>query len=217
MGRYGVRGLVPVVAAGLLLAGCSAGSGAPGEAASAAPSAPAAPSASASPGTAARGERIGAAGSPCPMPVSFDTARHWTAEKVAAAGDPELAELARQGPVTLVCEVDAKPAGHIGFLRVWTGAAKGKTAREALEAFVAAEENAYKARYHDTKAGALAATEVTYMVVSDLDDEQKDERAFAVTTPAGPVVVHLGGLDSAEHRAMLPAYELARGSVALAG
>ncbi|MFF9865121.1 lipoprotein [Streptomyces sp. NPDC013953] len=216
MGRYGVRGVVPVVAAGLLLAGCSAGSDAPGKAASGTPSA-AAPSASASSGTAAKGERLGAAGSPCPMPVTFDAARQWTAKKVTAAEDPDLAELAQQGPVTLVCEVDAKPAGHIGFLRVWTGARKAGTAREALEAFVSAEENVYKARYHDTKAGALAATEVTYMVVSELDGEQKDERAFAVTTPAGPVVVHLGGLDSAEHRAMLPAYELARASLALAG
>ena len=38
----------------------------------------------------------------------------------------------------------------------------------------------------------------------------KEQRALAVTTKRGPVVLHLGGLDTEEHRAMLPAYELAK-------
>ncbi|MFD5348217.1 lipoprotein [Streptomyces anulatus] len=33
---------------------------------------------------------------------------------------------------------------------------------------------------------------------------------FAVATPDGPVVVHLGGMDTEEHTAMLPAFELAK-------
>jgi hypothetical protein len=46
-------------------------------------------------------------------------------------------------------------------------------------------------------------------------DEQRTESAFAVATPDGPVVVHLGGLDSEEHREMLPAYELAKQTLKL--
>ncbi|MEU0406082.1 lipoprotein, partial [Streptomyces sp. NPDC006197] len=65
--------------------------------------------------------------------------------------------------------------------------------------------------YRETRAGALAAAEVTYTTHSELTDETKEQRAFAVSTPKGAVViVHLGGLDTDEHRAMLPAYELAK-------
>ncbi len=91
---------------------------------------------------------------------------------------------------------------------MWT-AEKGP-ARAALEGFVAADEKASGASYRETTAGALPAVEVTYTVRSELLDEEKEERAFAVSTPKGAVVVHLGGTDTAEHREMLPAYELAR-------
>ncbi|MFJ8649102.1 lipoprotein [Streptomyces sp. NPDC093546] len=225
MGRYVARGAVPavVVAAGLLLSGCSSEPEKPGKpagekaqaSASASPSKAA--SADAAPGAAVKGATLGGAGSPCALPVSFDTAQDWVAKKVTAPEDPDLAELIRQGPVTMACEVDAKPAGHLGFLRVWTGTGKGGSPRQALEAFVTADKGASEARYTEIKAGALPATEVTYTYTSDLLDESKPERAFAVTTPSGPVVVHLGGLDAAEHQAMLPAYDLAKKSVALNG
>lgn len=52
--------------------------------------------------------------------------------------------------------------------------------------------------------------EVEYLYSSELLDETKKESAFAVTTADGPVVVHLGGLDTEEHEEMLPAYDLAR-------
>jgi len=35
-------------------------------------------------------------------------------------------------------------------------------------------------------------------------------RPSRVSTADGPVVLHLGGMDTAEHTAMLPAYELAK-------
>ncbi|MEU7279241.1 lipoprotein [Streptomyces sp. NPDC045431] len=215
MRRYVVRGAVPavVVAAGLLVSGCSSEPEKPAEKkAQASASGSPSPSASAPTAAAAKGETLGGAGSPCVLPASFDTAKGWTAEKVDIS-NPDF--VLKQGPVTLVCEVDAKPAGHIGFLRVWTGTEKGGTPREALEAFVTADQGASKAQYRDTKAGALPATEVTY--TSGLLDEAKPERAFAVTTPGGPVVVHLGGLDAEEHTAMLPAYELAKKSLTPAG
>ncbi|MET9804370.1 lipoprotein [Streptomyces sp. NPDC006368] len=222
MGRYGVRGAVCAMVAGLTLAGCSAEPDAAGKdaagkdaAGKGATGGTPAPSATASPTVPARGERLGAAGTPCVLPVSFETARHWTAEKVTVAEDPEFGDLAKQGTVTLVCEVDAKPAGHIGFIRVWTGTGKGGTARTALEAFVGAEKEAGKVRYRETTSGGLAATEVTYEITGEFLDEPKSERAFAVVTPGGPVVLHLGGLDSAEHRAMLPAYELAKKTLTL--
>ncbi|NEC88973.1 lipoprotein [Streptomyces sp. SID12501] len=148
------------------------------------------------------GGSIGADGSACELPVTFDMAEDWTAEAVETP--------LRQGPVSLVCEVDAKPAGHIGFLRVWTGDPGADDARTVLEAFMAAETGASKAQYSTFKAGPLAGVEVKYAYKTEFDDEAKTERALAVTTPRGPVVVHLGGLDTEEHEAMLPAYELAK-------
>lgn len=160
------------------------------------------------------GGPVGAAGSACPMPVTFDLAEHWKPEAVTAPEDGEFAELFVRGPVSLVCEIDAKPAGNIGFMRVWVGAGAGGDTRKVLEAFVTAGgDNHTKQEYTATKAGSYEATEVTYVNTSVLLDEPKDERAFAVATPKGVVVVDLGGLDSEEHEEMLPAYELAKQTV----
>ncbi|MFP1628567.1 lipoprotein [Streptomyces sp. 5K101] len=166
-------------------------------------------------GSVQKGATIGGPGSPCPMPVTFDVAARWKPEAVESGGaDDELGALLRQGPVTLVCEIDAKPAGNIGFLRVWAGGTAGDDAREALRAFVAdAAKSREKEAYTATKAGGLDAVEVTYLNTDEFLDEPKKERAFAVTTPKGVVVVDLGGLDSREHEEMLPAYELARKSL----
>ncbi|MGW1272490.1 lipoprotein [Streptomyces sp. NPDC002491] len=169
---------------------------------------------------AKRGGSVGAAGSACELPVAFDTAEFWKAKAVDgdASGDGgDLAELldafAHQGPVTLACEIDAKPAGKIGFLRVWTGAPGKADARKVLKDFVAAEPAASGAVYREVKAGDVTGVEVVYTTTSKLLDESKQERAFAVTTSEGPVVLHLGGLDTGEHDAMLPAYELAKSTL----
>ncbi|MEE1755871.1 lipoprotein [Streptomyces sp. SP18CS02] len=208
-----------VLVAAVLLAGCtSAAEDGGSRAAGGAAGRTASPSASASPGpaAAARGGSVGGAGSPCALPVSFATAKDWVPKKVTRPGEPELADLVEQGTVEVVCEIDAKPAGNIGFLRVWTGARTDSASpREVLEAFLADEKKTGGVRYRETKAGALAATEVTYTVTNELLDETKDERAFAVRTARGPVIVHLGGLDSQEHAQMLPAYELAKSSLTL--
>ncbi|ORT58661.1 hypothetical protein BKD26_18180 [Streptomyces sp. CB03238] len=212
MGRYGVSwGVAVAVAGGVMLAGCSSEP--------AAPDAPPAKAAEKPKPSAqiAKGVVIGGKGTPCVLPVSFETAPTWTAEKVTVAEDPDFAALAEQGTVTLSCEVDAKPAGNIGFLRVWTGDEAKAAPREVLEAFVGAEKNASKIAYQETKAGALPATEVTYTISSEFTDGPKPERAFAVSTPRGPVLVHLGGLDAGEHKAMLPAYELAKRTIGLTG
>ncbi|WP_309235405.1 lipoprotein [Streptomyces sp. TRM64462] len=203
--------------------------------ASASPSASASASASASgspeasgKGTAAvaaKGGTLGGAGSACPLPVTFDVAADWKPKKVEPIEDPdfqELNELLKRGTVTMACEIDAKPAGNIGFLRVWTDARTDTTARKVLEAFVGAEGSASSVTYREIEAGAGAgasavpATEATYMVTSKLLDEQKKARALAVMTPRGPVVLELGGMDSEEHEQMLPAYELAKSTLAAA-
>ncbi|GHH15151.1 lipoprotein [Streptomyces lanatus] len=167
------------------------------------------------------GGTIGAAGSACPLPVTFDIAEDWEAEAIdtgeegSTEGGGEAAQevldaILRQDPVVAACEVDAKPAGNIGFIRVWKGKAGDDDARAVLEAFLTAEKGVSKAKYSAFEAGGLTGTEVKYLVTSELLEETKEESALAVTTKQGPVVIHLGGMDTDEHRAMLPAYELAK-------
>lgn len=159
----------------------------------------------------ATGGSVGAPGSACPLPVTFDLAADWKPDPVESDTDGEFAALLVQGPVTLVCEIDAKPAGHIGFIRVWVGEEAGDDTRGALEAFVAdGSQHRAEETYKETEAGEFAATEVMYVDNDKIHDTPKKQRAFAVATPKGVVVVDLGGLDSQEHEQMLPAYELAR-------
>ncbi|MFK0134270.1 lipoprotein [Streptomyces rubiginosohelvolus] len=228
------RGRVPAAlaavtaAAAMTLAGCSSSAGtgtegggsAPAPAVSGSALAKAAEKAGADKaGTeaavAAKGGRLGGAGSACELPVTFDLAARWKPKAIELEPDSVLADLAEQGTVKMVCEIDAKPAGNIGFLRVWRGEASEDDPQAVLKAFVEDDPNASEAAYTQVKAGALAAAEVGYTVHSELMDESKQERAFAVITPDGPVVVHLGGLDSDEHTAMLPAFELAKRSLKL--
>ncbi|MEU0335098.1 lipoprotein [Streptomyces sp. NPDC006193] len=229
--RVGAAGGRAIVVAALVavLGGCAESSD--GDGRKQASASPSAGGAKAGGTAAASGGTIGAAGSACELPVNFDIAEHWKAKPIDAAkelaeasegedGDlgGDLAEaLLRQGPVTTACEIDAKPAGNIGFLRVWTGKAGKADARGVLRAFVAAEDGAGKAAYRSfTTGGGVPAVEVEYLHTSKLLDETKKESAFAVSTPDGPVVLHLGGLDSEEHEEMRPAYELAKRTLKLA-
>ncbi|MEU5199133.1 lipoprotein [Streptomyces scabiei] len=176
--------------------------------------------------TVRSGGSVGAAGSACELPVAFETAEKWRPEAVET-GAPgggggseedglaaELAEgLLHQGPFTAACEIDAKPAGNIGFLRVWTGEAgtTGGDAKALLRKFVAAEGNTSVAEYRAFRSDSgVPGAEVEYLYTSEALGETKKERAFLTVTPEGPVVVQLGGLDTEEHEEMLPAYELAR-------
>jgi hypothetical protein len=182
---------------------------------------------------AARGGTIGPAGSACELPVRFGVAKRWKAESVdaekelgksgrSARGEDgglggALADaFLRQGPVTMACEIDAKPAGHIGYLRVWTGKPGDADAGSVLRRFVAAEDNVGKEKYRSFRTGGgLAAVEVEYLYTSKLLEETKKESAFAVSTPDGPVVLHLGGMDTEEHEEMRPAYDLAKQTLTL--
>jgi hypothetical protein len=155
---------------------------------------------------AAAAGSVGEEGSACPLPVVFDLAEHWS----PAAIDVEM-EI-QQGPVTMTCEIDAKPAGQIGFLRVWTGDPEPGEPRAVLEAFLAGEHDATQPEYHDLEAGGFPAAEAVY-VQGGSSAEQRTHRALAVMVPDGAVLLHLGGLDDEEHREMLPAYELAKASL----
>ncbi|MES4890047.1 lipoprotein [Streptomyces sp. NPDC096012] len=179
---------------------------------------------------AASGGTIGAAGSACELPVSFSIAKDWKAK--AVDGEAELSKaskgsgddlsgavaeaMLRQGPVTAACEIDAKPAGNIGFLRVWRGRTGDADAGGVLRQFVAAEDNTSKAKYRSFRTGGgVSGVEVEYLYTSKLLEETKKESAFAVSTPDGPVVLHLGGMDTEEHEAMRPAYDLAKRTLKL--
>ncbi|MEU9446200.1 lipoprotein [Streptomyces sp. NPDC048304] len=178
-------------------------------------------------GAAASGGSVGAAGSDCALPVRFDVAERWKPKAIDAGAEPSKGSgddlgaavadsLLHQGPVTAACEIDAKPAGHIGFLRVWTGKAGTTDPGTVLRQFVAAEDGAGKATYRSVRTGGgLKGVEVEYLYTSKLLDETKKETALAVGTPDGPVVLHLGGMDTEEHEAMRPAYELAKRTLRL--
>ncbi|MDQ0933374.1 hypothetical protein QFZ49_003314 [Streptomyces turgidiscabies] len=116
----------------------------------------------------------------------------------------------RQGPVTLACEIDAKPAGHLGFLRVWSQARTSGSTQQVLDAFLAGQQHITERHNRRTTAGVLPAVETTYLVADGEQNTAKRERALAVATPHGVILLHLGGLDTTEHAKMLPAFVLAR-------
>lgn len=154
--------------------------------------------------------RVGGSGTPCELPVSFEVAKAWKPKAVSAEDAKMFGSLVKHGPVTLVCQVDAKPAGLLGSLGVWTGNAAGATPRKVLEAYLAGTSEVTKSEYREVTAGTFAATEVSYTTYSKLMEESRPKTALAVTTPQGAVVLDLGGLDEDEHKKMLPAYELAK-------
>jgi hypothetical protein len=166
----------------------------------------------AAPAGAVEAARVGAADGGCSLPVTFGIADSYTPETPDVSAAPELADLLKKGPMSLACEIDAKPAGHLGFLRVYTGAPGDL--RTALTAFIGATAEA--PAFTELPLGGAPALEVTYREKSPLDGAVTPERAFAVTTPRGVVTVSLDSVDEEEHQAILPAYELAKSSLALA-
>lgn len=160
---------------------------------------------------AAAKEQIGGADSDCDLPVSFSTARDWTAEEVRVDHS--------QGGLELVCEVDAKPAGNLGYIRVWTQDTK-KSPRAALASFVK-DQKTQQEKYRSVKSGSTPLVEASFRKILTVDGEvleRKPELAFAVETDdAGVAVVSLGGLDAQEHEEMIPAYLLAKETVKVRG
>jgi hypothetical protein len=163
---------------------------------------------------AAGGATIGGAASACPLPVTFEVAASWKPKAVDVKADDPLAELVRKGPLAVVCEIDAKPAGHLGFIRVWAGSQAKGAARESLDTVLKGDD-VRKPVYTNVTVGGQPGVEVVYQAYSKLLEESREQRAFAVQTPHGAVVVALGGTDTDEHRDMLPAYELVKRTLAV--
>ncbi|MFR9774836.1 lipoprotein [Micromonospora sp. MS34] len=146
---------------------------------------------------AAPATSIGGRASPCPMGVIFSVPARWRAEAVTVGRDAAI------GDAVPVCEVDAKPAGHLGFLRVWTADARlgqQDTMDRFLDAYDATER-----QYRRTEAGPLDAFEASFVGPGGTR-----ERAILVSTIWGRFLLTVGGADDAEHQAMLPAYQLAK-------
>ncbi|MER5724631.1 lipoprotein [Streptomyces sp. NPDC006682] len=158
---------------------------------------------------AVRSGSVGGSSTACTLPVTFDIAPSWTPRPVVGAAD----SLPKQGNVTLACEIDAKPAGVFGFLRVWSSIDTVKNSRRVLDAYLAEEREISEPKYRETMAGPFSATEVTYLK-SSTDGPAKRERALSVLLPEGYLIIHIGGLDTQEHEKLLPGYELARDTMA---
>jgi hypothetical protein len=93
----------------------------------------------------------------------------------------------------------------------WRG---GGAARRALDAYLRGED-VRKPAWSDLTLGGAPGTEVVYGTYSELLGGTRTQRAFAVQTPEGAVVVALTGLE-AEEEAAVAGYELARKTLAVA-
>ncbi len=158
------------------------------------------PSSSSGEQPAAAGPEIGAAGSDCPLPISISVADKWKAS--AIEGEPEL-----------LCEISARPAGSIGFLRIYHK--KGTTdAKAALTAYTAKPQYS-GVKLTDIKAGSVAGEEASYTI--DSSGDKSPGLVFAVPVSDGTVLVSLDSLDDDIQRDNRPAYELAKSSLKVIG
>ncbi|MFD8497274.1 lipoprotein [Amycolatopsis sp. NPDC059657] len=161
-------------------------------------------SADAKPQQAAAGAEIGAAGSACPMPVTFKVAEKWKPKAVTSAD-------ARIGDATVICEVDSKPAGSFGFLRVYKN--PGSDAQAALKALSEKSKGFGAQKFTDVSVGSVAAKEVSYTVTDDGDVTPK--RILAVPVAGGLVLLEVGCIDKETFDTNVKAYELAKSTLKL--
>ncbi|WP_229401801.1 lipoprotein [Micromonospora okii] len=154
---------------------------------------------------AAAGTTVGPEGSACPLPMTFSVPPKWKVEAVKVAD-------AKIGPALMLCEIDAKPAGHIGFLRVWRiEGAKPLDPQVTVDKYIAGYgKEAKEKQYRRTKAGSLDAYEATW-----IEEDGSRERALVVSTLYGRVMLSLESAGDDEFAAMLPAYLSAKSTAAL--
>ncbi|MEU7997604.1 lipoprotein [Micromonospora sp. NPDC049060] len=194
-----------------LTGGCADGKEAP----SAGGSPSASPSVTASPVTpgppwhdevvaAPAGTTVGGKGTPCELPVTFSVPARWKVEAVkgsAKFGEPRL------GKALMLCEIDARPTGSTGFLRVWRVDGVAGGAQEHLKHFLDAyAPEAADAEYRRVKAGTVDAVEASY---PKEDGGTVHDRAIAISSLYGPIVLSLDTSDPVE---LLPAYQLIKQS-----
>ncbi|TDP98056.1 lipoprotein [Labedaea rhizosphaerae] len=145
------------------------------------------------------GATIGGTSGPCPLPVTMTIAKGWK-----AAGVP--AGTGSMGDAALACEVDAKPAGHLGFLRIYVTGSPVEP-KNLLKAVVAKSKQVNGEQYRESKPGV----ELTYL--SDVGGDQVRSRAYAATVNGRTVLVVLDAFDSEEYDAMIGAYLLAQHTI----
>jgi hypothetical protein len=143
-------------------------------------------------------------GKACPAPIAFDTAEKWKPVPITDQFIDGI-RLTDEG-LTLLCEIDAKPAEVIGFIRVWKVQAANlhDALRDGVRGFTKGQGFTFK----KITVGGRDALEATYT------SDGSPGRAFVVTASNGDlIVVNWTGFDKEEHQAGLPAYELARSSL----
>ncbi|MFI6288651.1 lipoprotein [Streptomyces sp. NPDC051018] len=203
--------MTPVLLLAALVTGCSGEQGPDGPATSVKGSENRENSGTGASSPAGGGGTVGGEGSPCRLPVTFGLAPKWRPKAVEGGGETAMPPL---GPVRLVCEIDAEPAGRTGLLRVWTGGAKGDDPRRALESFVAEfVENSKDVVYTEARTGGFASAEADFLSEQALNEEVTKVRALALSTDRGLVVLEMSGSNDEDHEAMLPAFELAKRSL----
>jgi hypothetical protein len=150
-------------------------------------------------GQAAAGGTIGGPGGDCPLPVTMSVAEKWKPRSVPAGiYDIDGARLA--------CEIDAKPADHVGFLRVYV-TPNAAAPRSVLAKFLADAKSATEDQYRDVAPGV----ELTYVSTTDGDSVRR--RVYAVPAPGHTVAVVLDAFDSDEYDDMVPAFLLAEHTI----
>lgn len=167
----------------------------------------------------AAGVRVGDAGSGCEMPLSFEVATGWKPAAIDVKALGELAALAKVGDFAVLCEIDAKPAGHIGFLRVYHAEGLSGRPREHLATFIedgTRGQEISNATYRDLTLGAQQGAEVTWQSYDKGLDHHGKYSAFALNTRTGAVIVQLSPFGADEYPAMLPAFQLAGQSLTVA-
>lgn len=154
------------------------------------------------PAPASAGELVGPENSACALPVSFTVARGWQAQ--APSGGPT------QGGAELLCEIDGKPAGHLGYVHVWHS--DEADAMTALSTF-ATDRFGAGHQYTEPIVDRQHAAEVSY--VERLEDVEIDQptRALALPVSNGTVLIATTAPNEEEFQANLPAYVLAKNTV----
>ena len=156
----------------------------------------------ADPAAGASGGKVGP-GTDCPVGLRFDIPAKWKASDSSAMG------MAVADTLELVCEIDGKPAGVIGFIRIFADADATTDLHTIGANFVAGwAKDAGDVEFRDSKVGSLNGLEIRYLADGHIN------RAFVVRPSTATFVVHWGGLDNDEHTAGLPAYILARTTAA---
>lgn len=139
----------------------------------------------------------------CLTPVVFDLPKAWEPDAVDASTDDT-----RTRP-DLLCEVDGKPAGTVGFIRLSIDETPDGDAKAELQAHASESENPHDVEYREVKVGGQPGWEVSYLFDVPEFDEENRSRSFAVVIGGQLVRVDLDA-PVESYVDVLPAYLLAR-------